>query len=385
MVRARPSQVDADGQTDAGDRLLELDGVVVEDLADDEEDGAGLPDEELAAYVAEAFPRTERADEAAEAAERGRAARRAACRRRQAAVARLIEEVAPRRRRDPPRLHRRPTADRDADTAPVVPTCSRTTVADAAVRRAASGRRRHRLRRLRPSTGRPHGCAVHTGRRRGGRPARPGAQARGRAPVGGVRREDGQMSVSSTPAAERADRRPPTAATRNEVVLVGRVPAAPEERELPSGDRLVSLAPGRRRREPGAPRHRRACGRPTVDTLDCVAWTASARRAALGLRPDDVVEVARCAATAVLACRCGGRQPLRGGGQQRATGQPPCSATARSAVRRDAPSSRTDAVAAAAAAGRRPPRPSAPVAGRASAVGGVPVVADEQARAPAWG
>jgi tetratricopeptide (TPR) repeat protein len=49
--------VDADGLTDAGDRLLDLDGVVLQDLDDDDEDGgAGLPDEELAAYVAEAFP-----------------------------------------------------------------------------------------------------------------------------------------------------------------------------------------------------------------------------------------------------------------------------------------------------------------------------------------
>jgi tetratricopeptide (TPR) repeat protein len=49
--------VDVDGLTDAGDRLLELDGVVLQDLDDEVEDGAGLPDEELAAYVAEAFPR----------------------------------------------------------------------------------------------------------------------------------------------------------------------------------------------------------------------------------------------------------------------------------------------------------------------------------------
>lgn len=49
-------QVDVDGQTDAGDRLLDLDGIVVEDLGDDEEDGAGLPDAELAAYVAEVWP-----------------------------------------------------------------------------------------------------------------------------------------------------------------------------------------------------------------------------------------------------------------------------------------------------------------------------------------
>jgi tetratricopeptide (TPR) repeat protein len=51
--------VDVDGQTDAGDRLLDLDGVVLEDLDDDEADGLGLPDDELAAYVAEAFPRPE--------------------------------------------------------------------------------------------------------------------------------------------------------------------------------------------------------------------------------------------------------------------------------------------------------------------------------------
>ncbi len=78
-------------------------------------------------------------------------------------------------------------------------------------------------------------------------------------------------------------------APRNEVVLVGRVPAPPEQRELPSGDVLVvwrvvvGRSPGRR-----PPEGVRA---PTVDTLDCVAWTASARRAASALLPDDVVEV----------------------------------------------------------------------------------------------
>ena len=51
--------VDADGLTDAGDRLLDLDGVVLQDLDDDEDASAGLPDDELAAYVAEAFPRPE--------------------------------------------------------------------------------------------------------------------------------------------------------------------------------------------------------------------------------------------------------------------------------------------------------------------------------------
>lgn len=86
-----------------------------------------------------------------------------------------------------------------------------------------------------------------------------------------------------------ADRSTDRTAARNEVLLVGRVPAAPEERELPSGDVLVTWRlvvgrpPGRR-----PPEGVRAT---TVDTLDCVAWTASARRAAAALAPDDVVEV----------------------------------------------------------------------------------------------
>ena len=92
------------------------------------------------------------------------------------------------------------------------------------------------------------------------------------------------MSARAAPAATTAG-----AAARNEVVLVGRVPAPPEERELPSGDRLVTWrlvverGPGR----PPPPGVRAA----TVDTLDCVAWTAPLRRAAAALLPDDVVEV----------------------------------------------------------------------------------------------
>ena len=53
----RTAGVDVGGLTDAGDRLLELDGVVLDDLEGGEDDGPGLPDAELAAYVAEAFPR----------------------------------------------------------------------------------------------------------------------------------------------------------------------------------------------------------------------------------------------------------------------------------------------------------------------------------------
>ena len=82
---------------------------------------------------------------------------------------------------------------------------------------------------------------------------------------------------------------PATEATRNEVVLLGRVSGAPEERELPSGDLLVSFRvvvdrPPRK----GLPAGVRA---PTIDTVDCVAWSAPARRTARGLSDGDVVAV----------------------------------------------------------------------------------------------
>lgn len=83
----------------------------------------------------------------------------------------------------------------------------------------------------------------------------------------------------------------------NEVQLRGRVAAAPEERELPSGDRLVQLrivVPrdlGTRKRTrastDGAPAPRVQ----TVDTIDLVCWTAVARRAAGRLAAGDQVQV----------------------------------------------------------------------------------------------
>ena len=52
------ADLDVDGQTDAGDRLLELDGVVLQDLVEqDEPDDAGMPEDELTALVSSAFPR----------------------------------------------------------------------------------------------------------------------------------------------------------------------------------------------------------------------------------------------------------------------------------------------------------------------------------------
>lgn len=76
----------------------------------------------------------------------------------------------------------------------------------------------------------------------------------------------------------------------NEVTLVGRVAREPEEKELPSGDVLalfsvtVDRPPSRR----PVPEGSRAV---TTDTIDCVAWSAAARRTVGGLAPGDVVRV----------------------------------------------------------------------------------------------
>lgn len=77
----------------------------------------------------------------------------------------------------------------------------------------------------------------------------------------------------------------------NEVRLVGRVSAEVEQRELPSGDLLVSVRvvvgrpPATRRREAGAE------PRAGVDTIDVACWSARTRASALRLAPGDHVEV----------------------------------------------------------------------------------------------
>lgn len=73
-------------------------------------------------------------------------------------------------------------------------------------------------------------------------------------------------------------------ATANQVRLVGRVSQRPEERVLPSGDVVWTF----RMVVPRAPGHRR---RQSVDTIDCAAWSARARRSAAAWSADDVVEV----------------------------------------------------------------------------------------------
>jgi single-strand DNA-binding protein len=74
----------------------------------------------------------------------------------------------------------------------------------------------------------------------------------------------------------------------NEVRLVGRVSGQPEERQLPSGDSLVSfrVVVGRGPVADAAER-----SRARVDTLDCVAWAARVRRTVTSWQPGDVVEI----------------------------------------------------------------------------------------------
>jgi single-strand DNA-binding protein len=82
-------------------------------------------------------------------------------------------------------------------------------------------------------------------------------------------------------------RPPPARPRRNEVHLSGRVAAAPLERELPSGDSVVSV---RLIVERDPPTRSSRSGQ-RVDTIDCVGWTARVQRAMRRWQPGDEVEV----------------------------------------------------------------------------------------------
>jgi single-strand DNA-binding protein len=75
-------------------------------------------------------------------------------------------------------------------------------------------------------------------------------------------------------------------AVRNEVVLWGRVAAPAEERELPSGDSVVTARIIIER--DSAARSRSA---QRVDTIDCVGWTARVQRVMRRWSEGDRVEI----------------------------------------------------------------------------------------------
>lgn len=70
----------------------------------------------------------------------------------------------------------------------------------------------------------------------------------------------------------------------NHVHLVGTVSASPVERELPSGDVIVTF-------NIVLPRPVSKASKVRVDTIECAAWTARLRRRALRLEPGTIVEV----------------------------------------------------------------------------------------------
>lgn len=76
--------------------------------------------------------------------------------------------------------------------------------------------------------------------------------------------------------------------TSNEVRLVGRVSGEPEERELPSGDRLRAFTVVVDRDRPRTTPSGRTV---RSDALECVAWSAGVQRTVAGWQPGDVVEV----------------------------------------------------------------------------------------------
>ncbi|MBF4163826.1 single-stranded DNA-binding protein [Nocardioides acrostichi] len=76
--------------------------------------------------------------------------------------------------------------------------------------------------------------------------------------------------------------------TRNEVVVRGRLSAPAEERELPSGDVVVTLRVIVSRARPRGPSAR---SKQRFDVIDCAVWAARLRRTVRAWRAGDVVEV----------------------------------------------------------------------------------------------
>jgi single-strand DNA-binding protein len=74
----------------------------------------------------------------------------------------------------------------------------------------------------------------------------------------------------------------------NEVLLTGRVSGEPQERELPSGDRVVQFRVVVRR---ATPRPAGGGSRASVDTIDVSCWTKALQRKALRCSPSDAVTV----------------------------------------------------------------------------------------------
>lgn len=84
-----------------------------------------------------------------------------------------------------------------------------------------------------------------------------------------------------------AEQQPETRPLQNSVVLTGRISSAPVERELPSGDRILTFRlVVAREASPMTARSRQ-----TADWVDCVVWGGRPRRTVRTWRVDDEVAV----------------------------------------------------------------------------------------------
>lgn len=86
--------------------------------------------------------------------------------------------------------------------------------------------------------------------------------------------------AKSIPTEERADE---SDSHVNEVRLLGKVSAAPEQKLMPSGDEMWQLRLVVHRPRP--------VGKQSIDVVDCVAWSGRARRSVSRWVPGDEVEV----------------------------------------------------------------------------------------------
>lgn len=79
----------------------------------------------------------------------------------------------------------------------------------------------------------------------------------------------------------------------NEVRLVGRLAVEPVEKDLPSGDPLVTfrLVVDRDLKARRSAANGGSARTPTVDTLDCSAWRRDVQRTLARAAPGDVLEV----------------------------------------------------------------------------------------------
>ena len=100
-----------------------------------------------------------------------------------------------------------------------------------------------------------------------------------------MRTDEEQPQTTSRPGGPAAiDPVPDHAEGENTVVLVGRVSAAPEQRDLPSGDALVTfrlVVPRAMAGRGAAGTTRTAKERTTVDVIDVACWSARTRRCGL--------------------------------------------------------------------------------------------------------